>query len=535
MRRQILAANRNFLAMLAIITMVSGGLFFFVIKEARAHSSIEIGETTFVGTLFPDKSVAAFKGLQFAKPPIGDRRWQAAAPSELPRGHYNATRFKPACYQGDHITNWYRQKIVSFGGDPLQFLKPEVSEDCLYLNLWKPTNAGEQLPVIVFVHGGSNRGGWSYEPDYEGIELATYGAIVVTIAYRLGVFGFFTHPDLSLSNFALTDIVAALDWLQRHVAAFGGDPHNITLMGESSGGNNILHLLSSPIAKNRFQRAIVQSAGWAVSGRTNRFKQLQLASELTEELSPSVKGLSGLRAISAEEILKASEEVFANHFFDVVVDGTTLVEPTGQSMRYGRLGPVDLLIGSNLDEWRSYLPATANIENTEDLRLSQPGWKKVQDHFASSDDPLGALDQLVTASNYVCPSKAVADSLQQKRQKVWRYLFTKHRDGDVSYAEGAYHGAELPYVFNTHAKWLPTNVEDRLLSKRMMSYWISFARNGDPNVEGEHVWPAHIAQIHTSRELYRESEVLVLGSKLYASHHPSDPLCRVDGIAPEFD
>ena len=108
--------------MLAIITLVSGGLFFFVIKEARAHSSIEIGETTFVGTLFPDKSVAAFKGLQFAKPPIGDRRWQAAAQSELPRGLYNATRFKPACYQGDHITNWYRQKIVSFGGDPLQFL-----------------------------------------------------------------------------------------------------------------------------------------------------------------------------------------------------------------------------------------------------------------------------------------------------------------------------------------------------------------------------------------------------------------------------
>ena len=159
------------------------------------------------------------------------------------------------------------------------------------MNLWKPTNAGEQLPVIVFVHGGSNRGGWSYEPDYEGIELATYGAIVVTIAYRLGVFGFFTHPDLSLSNFALTDIVAALDWLQRHVAAFGGDPHNITLMGESAGGNNILHLLSSPIAKGRFQRAIVQSAGWAISGRTNRFEQLQLASELTEELSLSVKGL----------------------------------------------------------------------------------------------------------------------------------------------------------------------------------------------------------------------------------------------------
>ncbi len=521
--------------MFVILNSVFWGFFVIVINTARAQSSIVIGETTLVGTLLPDKNVAAFKGLPFANPPIGGRRWQAAVPSQLPRGRYDATRFKPACYQGDHITNWYRQKIVSFGGDPHQFLKPEVSEDCLYLNLWKPINAGEQLPVIVFVHGGSNRGGWSYEPDYEGIELAKYGAIVVTIAYRLGVFGFFTHPDLSLSNFALTDMVAALEWLQRHVAAFGGDPHNITLMGESAGGNNILHLLSSPIAKGRFQRAIVQSAGWAVSARTNRFKQLQLASELTEKLAPSAKGLKGLRAITADKMLEASEKVFANQFFDVVVDGTTLVEPTGQSMRHGRLSPVDLLIGSNLDEWRSYLPATGSIENTEDLRLSLPDWKKVQDHFASSDDPLGALDQLVTASNYVCPSKAMADTLQQKQQKVWRYLFTKHRYGQMSSAEGAYHGAELPYIFNTHADWLPTDVEDRLLSQRMMSYWVSFARDGDPNVEGDHVWPAHIAQIHTSRALYREPEVLVLGSKLYTSNHPSDPLCRIDGIAPMVD
>ena len=535
MRGGILAANRKFFAMLATIILVSGGLFFVFTNTARAQSSITIGETTVVGTLSPDKKIAAFKGLPFANPPIAGRRWQAAVPSELPRGLYDATRFKPACYQGEHITKWYRQKIVSFGGNPHQFLKPEVSEDCLYLNLWKPINAGEQLPVIVFVHGGSNQGGWSYEPDYEGTELAKYGAIVVTIAYRLGVFGFFTHPDLSLSNFALTDMVAALDWLQRHVAAFGGDPYNITLMGESAGGNNILHLLSSPIAKGRFQRAIVQSAGWAISGRTNRFEQLQLASELTEELSLSVKGLEGLRAITAEKMLGTSEKVFADHFFDVVVDGTTLVEPTSQAMRYGRLSPVDLLIGSNLDEWRSYLPATARIENTEHLRLSLSGWKKVQDHFASSEDPIGALDQLITASNYVCPSKAVADTLQQQRQKVWRYLFTKHRDGELSSAEGAYHGAELPYVFNTHAKWLPTDVEDRLLSKRMMSYWVSFAEDGDPNVEGEHVWPAHIAQKHTGREPHRESEVLVLGSNPYTRRHPSDPLCLIDGIAPVFD
>ena len=203
-----------------------------------------------------------FQGLPFANPPIAGRRWQAAVPSELPRGLYDATRFKPACYQGEHITKWYRQKIVSFGGNP-SFLKPEVSEDCLYLNLWKPINAGEQLPVIVFVHGGSNQGGWSYEPDYEGTELAKYGAVVVTIAYRLGCLAFSTQT-FRCQILPLTDMVAALDWLQRHVAAFGGDPHNITLMGESAGGNNILHLLSSPIAKGRFQRAIVQSAGWAI-------------------------------------------------------------------------------------------------------------------------------------------------------------------------------------------------------------------------------------------------------------------------------
>ncbi|MDC3123176.1 carboxylesterase family protein [Gammaproteobacteria bacterium] len=252
-------------------------------------------------------------------------------------------------------------------------------------------------------------------------------------------------------------------------------------------------------------------------------------------MSPSAKGLTGLRAITSEETLEASEKVFANQFLDVVVDGTTLVEPIRQSIRHSRSSLVDLLIGSNLDEWRSYLPATGSIENTQDLRFSLPDWKKVQDRFASSDNPLGALVQLVTASNYVCPSKAMTDTLKQKQQKygVTSSLNTVMVNCHLQRARIK----ELSNLifFNTHADWLPTDVEDRLLSQRMMSYWISFARDGDPNVEGEHVWPAHIAQIRTSRELYRESEVLVLGSKLYTSHHPSDPLCRIDGIAPVFD
>ena len=202
--------------------------------------------------------------------------------------------FGPACYQGDHITVWYRDLIASFGGDPASISPPPVSEDCLYLNIWRPQVRGTSpLPVIVYVHGGSNRGGWSYEPNYIGENLAREKVLVVTVAYRLGAFGFFSHPDLAESNFALLDLIAALEWVQEHIGAAGGDPGNVTLVGESAGASNIAHLMVAPRARGLFRRVIHQSAGWAISDRMSREQQLAKGLELQHELAGTAGTLGG--------------------------------------------------------------------------------------------------------------------------------------------------------------------------------------------------------------------------------------------------
>ena len=178
-----------------------------------------------------------------------------------------AKSFAPACAQSQHIIEWYREVIIKFGGDPYEFVAPIFSEDCLYLNIWRPANTSEKdmLPVIVFIHGGSNKAGWSYEPNNQGNELSKEGTLVVTIDYRLGPFGFFPTTESGPSNFAILDQIEALRWIQANIESAGGDPSNITIMGESAGGNDIIYLMGSPLTKNLFKRAIIQSSGWALN------------------------------------------------------------------------------------------------------------------------------------------------------------------------------------------------------------------------------------------------------------------------------
>lgn len=506
-----------FLLMLMLVFPASG------ISSSIPATEVVIEETVFVGALLNQGRVAAYRGLPFAEPPTGAARWHAAKQSPLPSGRIDATNFKPACYQGDHTTTWYRDKIISFGGDPSQFAQPQVSEDCLYLNIWTPIQSKQSLPVVVFIHGGSNRGGWAYEPDYHGSRLAAQGAVIVSVPYRLGVFGFFSHPDLEIANFALTDLAAALGWLRAHIAEFGGDSKNITLMGESSGGNNIIHMLASPITAGLFDRAIVQSAGWALNERSDRWQHLAAAAALTDRLGLPKSDVQALRNISARTLLASAEITYRDVSFDMVVDGKTLLEPTGHAMRSGRLHWVDLLIGSNRDEWRSYLPANVTIDDSDDIKLSARAWRAVKSHFASSEDPIGALDQLITAHHYVCPSQALAKAVHEADRKSWRYLFAKQRDGERAAAEGAYHGAELPYVFDTHASWLPTSVEDRKLGQSMMHYWLSFAENGDPNLDAAPQWPSYRSE---------QPRVMLLDESVQSVAHPSDPLCDIPGFAP---
>ena len=253
---------------------------------SAAAPAIQLQDTRLEGLYSADGAVESFLGVKFAAAPIGELRWRAPQAVRYSAPVTAARQFGPACYQGDHITRWYQDLIASFGGDPASISPPPVSEDCLYLNIWRPQFRGTApLPVMVYVHGGSNRGGWAYEPNYIGENLARQNVLVVSVAYRLGAFGFFSHPDVAESNFALLDLIAALEWLQQHIGAAGGDPGNVTLVGESAGASNIAHLMVSPKAKGLFQRVIHQSAGWAISGRVSREQQLAQGLALQRELT----------------------------------------------------------------------------------------------------------------------------------------------------------------------------------------------------------------------------------------------------------
>lgn len=470
--------------------------------------------------------VDEFRGIPFAKPPVSDLRWHAPQPLEpvSEKQTKDATNFAPACMQGSHIANWYKGVIDSFGGASDTFPTPEVSEDCLYLNIWRPADrSDEALPIFVYVHGGSNKGGWAYEPNYLGQELAAKGVIVVNIAYRLGVFGFFSHPELDTANFALQDQIMALQWIKENIASLGGDPSRVTVAGESAGASNIAYLMASPTARGLFHRAIHQSAGWAMY-RTALKKEIEplgrrFAEQLTEDSNAPI---SMLRSESAEAVLAASTLAYQSHFFDPVIDDHTVVKPLFESARLGELSTVDLMIGTNANEARMYLNPEQTIESwlTENMsgRESPELLKAILRVLHTIKDPVGKLDQLATGANYTCPSMLLAQHHATAGNRTWFYHFTKVREGNLAQQMGAYHGAELPYVFNTHDDWLPTNSEDRALSQTIMQFWVNFARSGNPNSTGLIEWPEYDAN---------NKQAQTLGFDVNSGEHPSASLCAL--------
>ena len=449
-----------------------------------------IDDTRYAGAWSDDRQVAAYLGVPFAAPPVEELRWQPPMPAVTPAGLVDASEYAPACYQGQHLVNWYRNVITSFGGDPDVMLAPEFSEDCLYLNIWAPKQVGkEPLPVMVYVHGGSNKGGWSYEVNYVGEKLAKQGVVLISIPYRLGVFGFFSHPHLSQSNFALLDLVAALNWIKRHAAAFGGDPDNVTLFGESAGASNISALLVSPLAQGLFQRVILQSSGWALQELPSRQDRIAMGRELQEIVLGAEGDLTALRAAPADHLLEAATSIYADIGFDPVIDGVSLAGNVLEAVSREDWQAVDLLVGSNKDEWLMYLDQGQKLDEWLEVNLPGLNAQELLAAMGPVKSELEAIDRLVTAQKFVCPSMLQAATMSQNNARTWFYLFARQRAGEMAASMGAYHGAELPYVFDTHDPWLPTNADDRQVTRQLMNAWVHFARHGSPgNVEGER-WP----------------------------------------------
>ena len=476
-----------------------------------------IKDTKLIGSLHQNNEVEMFLGIPFAVPPINDLRWEKpVAWTPENKKEITANKFRPGCIQNQRIVNWYKRLILDFGGDPGTFDIPEFSEDCLYLNLWRPRGLKNNLPVIVYIHGGSNKAGWSYEPNYLGHNIANKGFILISIPYRLGVFGFFSHPDIENPNLALYDQILALEWIQEYITFFGGDPSNVTLVGESAGAGGISHLIASPLSKDLFHKAVHQSGGSSFTYPTLGSDVRKLANNFANSFKdPSIKNL---KTISSEEILKVSEEVYAEHYFNYVDDNSSLIGDLSDAYKSGNVQNVDLLIGSNNDEWSLYYDGNVNIGLWLDQETTPEKKIKLLELLDDIKDPVRKMDLLITAKNFVCPSLFMAKELKKKGGKTWVYQFNRVRDDELAKKYGAFHGAELPYVFDTHDEWLPTNETDKVLTEEIQSYWLAFAKTGDPNNDNAVLWPKYDSS---------DDSTLVLDHEIYQRSHESSEICKI--------
>jgi para-nitrobenzyl esterase len=431
---------------------------FVVLISATAHAAItgpvKIDSGLITGTAGTSLDIRAFKGIPFAAPPIGSLRWRPPQPVAKWDGIRKAEEFSPRCIQG--------APGGGRGGAPT----PATSEDCLYLNVWTGAkSASERRPVIVFTYGGGFTSGAGSEPRYDGEALARKGVVFVTYNYRLGVFGFFAHPELTAEsdhqasgNYGLMDFIAALKWVQRNVTNFGGDPKRVTIMGESAGAIAVAALVGSPEGKGLFQRAIAESGAWMGLG-INGMPQRAPA----EEAGMKLGSLSELRMKPADEMMRIGRST------GMIVDGWIVPEDLSNTFAHGRQNDVDVLVGSNQDEGTFF----------------QRGQR--------SSDPAAEAAQLKRMSDEVSWHMRTWAKLQSKRgRKAYWYYFTKvPPTAPGQQSRGATHTAELAYVFNNLIPpSLPWTDTDRMLAGTLSSYWASFAARGDPNGKGLPVWPA---------------------------------------------
>ena len=301
-----------------------------------------------------EHGVHAFLGVPFAEPPVGALRWRAPQPLQSKPGRRDADAFAAACMQTPRILDWYRDMAESFGGSRDYYDELRTSEDCLYLNVWTPSlDAGAALPVMVWVHGGSNKSGWSYEPNYHGHALAAEGAVVVSVAYRHGLFGFLSHPEMAgqeaVANFGLWDLIAALQWVRAHIAEFGGDPSRVTLFGESAGAENILALMLAERAQPLFQRAILQSTAAFGIDMPTLEDERRRGAELAR--LAGADSLAGLREADAARLLELYSERFDDHYHSPALDGQLFRESPWAAIEHGRFAHHALIIGTNAAEW----------------------------------------------------------------------------------------------------------------------------------------------------------------------------------------
>jgi para-nitrobenzyl esterase len=448
-------------------------------------------------------ALRVFKGIPYAKPPVGPMRWKPPAPLEAWTGVRKATAFGAACVQP-------RRQVASIYANP-----PErMSEDCLTLNVWAPKDA-RNLPVFVWIHGGALVSGYGHERMYDGARMAARGMIVVSINYRLGILGYLAHPELSKEsprgisgNYGLLDQIAALRWVKANVGAFGGDAAKVTIAGESAGALSVMYLMASPPARGLFHQAIAQSA-YMIS--TPELKQAAHGTPSAEAAGSQImtalgaSDLAGLRAMDAEMLTNGAATKGYGPWG--TVDGTMLTRQLVETWDRGEQAPVPVLAGFNAGEIRSLrvLLPPAPADATAYQTTIRARYDDLSDAFLRLY-PANAIGEsmLATARDalYGWTSTRLAIGQTAIGQRGYLYLFDHGYPAADNNDLHAFHASEIPYVFGTASDtpqfWprVPDTPAERRLSDAMMGYWSSFAKTGVPAADGQPAWQPYGKERH---------------------------------------
>ncbi|MGD0360580.1 MAG: carboxylesterase family protein [Bryobacteraceae bacterium] len=451
-----------------------------------------------------NKGVASFKGIPFAAPPVGALRWKAPQAAAPWKGVREAVEFGPRCMQGSIYND-------------MVFRDKGPSEDCLYLNVWTPAaSAKAHLPVMVWIYGGGFGAGAASEPRQDGENLARKGVVVVSMNYRLNVFGFFTHAELAKEsdrnasgNYGLLDQVAALSWVHKNIAGFGGDPGAVTIFGESAGSFSVSALMASPLAQGLFQRAIGESG--AFFSTVLDLKPLAQTEAADAKFAEGIgtHSLADLRAKPAADLLTAAITQ-KDIWFAPNIDGYFLPQSVREIFASGKQSHVPLLAGWNHDEggyggiFEKDAPTAANFVAYAHKHFGDKADEFLKLYPADSDEQAKRSAQDLAGDQFIAFSTWKWLEMQGATggAPLYRYEFDDAPPAPVNppadggnAPRGAYHSAEIEFVFGVLAsKNLPWRPEDRALSDLMSSYWSNFAKTGDPNGTGLPGWPAYNSQ-----------------------------------------
>jgi para-nitrobenzyl esterase len=494
-----------------LICVIGCGDRMLALPDSAPTVTLENGilEGTHLG---PAQNDVAFLGIPYAAPPVGELRWKPPQPVNKWNGARQATQFGAPCPQLPAA--WF--PFIGW------------NEDCLYLNVWTPQpSASAKLPVFVYFHGGSNTQGYGQMTPL-GPALSGLGLVVVSANYRLGPFGFLAHPALtaasehhSSGNYGLLDQLQALKWIHENISRFGGDPSQVTVMGQSAGAVDICLLMASPLAAGSFQRAILESGECQgtlnedirspvpynyISGSGEGAGE-SLAKDLGIGDDPGI--LQKLRSIPAAEILKAWDQDRQVHF-GAIVDGWVIPEQPAKIFAEGKQMHIPVIVGSNADEatvfghggpktiaeYKSYLRGDTGQYSDEEFRA----------YPAHSDADVPARYLQIHNDSFAYGAYSMARTMTHVGQRAYLYYFTYAETGKRSHL-GAYHGEELQFLSKSFPADWEHSRDDEKLGEQMRAYWANFARSGNPNTPGLTEWPAYDARLDQSFELGRTIRV----------------------------